>query len=147
MIAGLQRRPLAVHRDSRGAVLPMLRADRAPFAAFGEIYFSLVHPGQVKGWNRHRRLTCNLAGVAGRLRLLLLDGRAGSPSEGRLEEQWLGPEDYALLVVPPGLWISFGAVGTADGLLANCASEPHDPEEVERRALEHPAMPRGWPAP
>ncbi len=145
MIAGVQRLPLAVRRDSRGAILPILRADRPPFRSFGEVYVSLVHPGQVKGWNRHRRVTCNLACVAGRARFLLFDDRDGGT--GRLDEQWLGPADYALLVVPPGLWMSFGAVGAEDALVVNCASEPHDPEEVERRALDDPAMPRGWPAP
>lgn len=146
MIEGLRRLPLPVRRDARGAVLPLLRADRAPFERFGEVYVSLVHPGQVKGWNRHRRVTCNLAAVAGRVRFLLLDGRADRASRGELQELWLSPEEHALLVVPPGLWMSFGAVGAADGLVVNCASEPHDPDEVERRPLDHPDMPRAWPA-
>jgi len=141
VIEGLRRIPLAVHRDRRGAVLPMLRADRPPFAAFGEIYFSLVHPGQAKGWNLHRRLTCNLAVVAGAVRFRFVDGHAG----GDCVEELLSPENYALLVVPPGVWMSFAAVGPGDGLVANCATEPHDPAEVERRSLDDPAMPP-WPA-
>lgn len=135
MIDGLRRIPLTVHRDHRGAVLPMLRADKPPFDRFGEIYFSLVHAGQAKGWNRHRRLTCNLAVVHGAVRFLFVDGT------GAMQEHLLSPENYALLVVPPGIWTAFAAVGEGDGLIANCATEPHDPAEVERRALDDPTMP------
>jgi dTDP-4-dehydrorhamnose 3,5-epimerase len=146
VIEGLRRIPLTVRVDHRGAILPMLRADQPHFERFGEIYFSLVHRGQVKGWNLHRRVTCNLAVVAGRVRFLFVDGRTESASRGDSEEQLLSRDDYALLVVPSGLWISFRAEGSEDGLVANCATEPHDPAEVERRPLDDPAMPR-WSAP
>lgn len=145
MIEGLRRIPLAILGDHRGAVLPMLRADRPPFERFGEIYFSLVRAGQVKGWNLHRRVTCNLAVVAGAVRFLFVDGRGESGSRCAVVEERLSRDDYALLVVPPGLWMCFGALGAEDGLIANCATEPHDPAELERRALDDPQMPR-WSA-
>src|SRR5437762_138642 len=59
-IAGVERHPLRVHQDARGAVLQMLRADSAAFDHFGEIYFSEINPGVVKAWKRHLRSTQRL---------------------------------------------------------------------------------------
>jgi len=39
----------------------MLRADDPGFTSFGEIYFSRVYPGVVKGWHIHDRMTLNYA--------------------------------------------------------------------------------------
>src|SRR5262249_59041223 len=42
--------------DERGSVLHMLKAGDAWFPGFGEIYFSTVYPGVVKGWHLHQRM-------------------------------------------------------------------------------------------
>ena len=53
-IQGVAVTPLRRIPDERGAVFHMLSEDDAAFERFGEIYFSLVYPGVVKGWHRHR---------------------------------------------------------------------------------------------
>ena len=60
-IDGVRVTPLARIADERGAVLRMLRSDDPHFSRFGEIYFSLVHPGAVKAWRTHSRTTANFA--------------------------------------------------------------------------------------
>ena len=50
-IHDLRITPLRRIPDERGAVMHMLRADDPAFERFGEIYFSLVYPGVVKGWH------------------------------------------------------------------------------------------------
>ena len=84
----------------------MLRNDDPHFRAFGEIYFSGVGQGKVKGWYRHREKTLNYAVPSGAIRVVIYDDRAGSPTHGRLEEHRLGEgeADYALLTIPPLLW-------------------------------------------
>ena len=61
MIHDLRVTPLQRIPDERGAVLHMLREDDPAFERFGEIYFSLVYPGVVKGWHLHKRMTLNYA--------------------------------------------------------------------------------------
>ncbi|MGE0041814.1 MAG: dTDP-4-dehydrorhamnose 3,5-epimerase family protein [Vicinamibacterales bacterium] len=131
-IEGVTIRPLRRIDDARGAVLHMLRADDPWFAGFGEIYFSAVHAGAVKAWRRHRRLTSNVAVPAGSVRLVLVDGRAGSPDAGRRLEVVLGEDAYALVTIPPGVWAGWEGLGPGTALVANCATGPHDPAEVER---------------
>jgi dTDP-4-dehydrorhamnose 3,5-epimerase len=131
-IEGVSVRPLRRIEDPRGAVLHMLRADDPWFEHFGEIYFSAVHAGEVRAWRRHTRLTSNLAVPTGSIRLALVDGRPGSPTAGQRLEIDTGDGAYALVTIPPGVWTGWQGLGPATALVANCATEPHDPDEVER---------------
>ena len=49
MIDGVFIYPLRQIPDERGKIMHMLRADDPYFEKFGEIYFSTVYPGVVKG--------------------------------------------------------------------------------------------------
>ena len=130
--AGVTLRPLREIGDARGAVLHMLRADSPEFRAFGEVYFSEIQPGAVKAWKRHRQQTQCLAVPAGRVEFVIADDRADSPTRGTVTRLELGrPDQYALLVVPPGLWYGWRTLGTTPALIANCADLMHDPADSE----------------
>jgi dTDP-4-dehydrorhamnose 3,5-epimerase len=144
MIAGVETIPLRQILDERGKVMHMLRADAAHFAGFGEIYFSVVHPGAVKAWHLHKRMTLNYAVPVGKIKLVLYDDRAGSPTNGQVAELYLGPDNYQLVIVPPLVWNGFKGIGTESALVANCASIPHDPAEIERLDPAGGRIPYDW---
>ncbi len=145
-IEGVAVTPLPIRPDPRGAVLHMLRVDAPGFAGFGEVYFSEVVEGAVKAWRRHRRMLSNLSVPVGRVRLVLVDGRPGSPTAGTLQELSLGRAEYALVAIPPGVWSGFVGLGPGTALVANCASEPHDDDEVERLPVEAGPVAYDWDA-
>lgn len=147
MLNGVVITPLRQIEDPRGKIMHMLRRDWPVFTEFGEIYFSMVNPGAVKGWNRHRRMTLNYAVPHGRIMLVLFDERRGSATAGLTQEILLGEGYYNLITIPPMLWTGFRGLGSEPALIANCASLPHDPAEVERRAPEDPAIPYRWITP
>ena len=66
-----------------------------------------MYAGVVKGWHRHREMTLNYACIDGRIKLVLYDEREASPTRGTLMERFLGPDDYSLVVIPPGVWSGF----------------------------------------
>ena len=136
--------PLRIFADERGEVLHMLRSDAPTFAGFGEIYFSSIRNGMVKGWKCHRRMTSSLAVPVGRIRLVLYDDRKSSSSRGETQEIFLGHDSYVLVVVPPGVWSAFQGLGQGASLVANCASIPHDPSEVDSRPLSDLPAPVAW---
>lgn len=144
MIDGVQIIPLRQILDERGKVMHMLRADAAHFASFGEIYFSAVHPGAVKAWHVHRRMVLNYAVPVGKIKLALFDDRPASPTRGEVQEIFLGPENYQLVVIPPLVWNGFKGLGTETSLVANCASIPHDPAEIDRLDPLDNAIPYDW---
>jgi dTDP-4-dehydrorhamnose 3,5-epimerase len=131
-IAGLEVLPLRRLPDERGAVLHMLRSDDPHFSAFGEIYFSLVYPGVVKGWHLHREMTLHYAVPVGMIKLVCYDDRADSPTRGNVVEVHTGELSYSLVVIPPLVWNGFKGEGTTPALVANCASVPHRADEIER---------------
>jgi dTDP-4-dehydrorhamnose 3,5-epimerase len=127
-IEGVYVIPLQRIPDERGTVMHMLRADDPHFRGFGEIYFSTVYNGVVKGWHRHREMTLNYACVFGRVKLVMYDDRPDSPTSGVLVEQFLGPDHYALVQIPPSVWNGFKGMSDPHAIIANCCTHAHDPE-------------------
>ena len=143
MIEGLEIVPLHRIPDERGTVLHMLRASDPHFLGFGEIYFSSVYRDAIKGWHRHAEMTLNYACVSGRVKLVVVDTREGSPSAGQVVEIFLGPDSYSLVVIPPGLWNGFK--GMADlSIMANCCTHEHDPSRSDRLDPHHNELPYNW---
>ncbi|OYT72664.1 MAG: dTDP-4-dehydrorhamnose 3,5-epimerase [Chloracidobacterium sp. CP2_5A] len=144
MIEGVAVRPLRQIPDERGKIMHMLRADAPHFERFGEIYFSCVYPGAIKAWHIHKAMTLNYAVIVGRIKLVLYDDREGSPTRGELMELFVGDGNYALITVPPLVWNGFKGVGTETAIVANCATLPHDPAEIERMEPFTDRIPYRW---
>jgi len=139
MIQGVIITPLKQIPDERGKVMHMLKRTDPHFVGFGEIYFSVVNPGAIKAWKKHLQMTLNLAVVHGSARLVIHDDH-----DGKFQEIVLGSENYSLVTVPPGLWTGFVGVSSFPALLANCASLPHDPNEVVRKSADDPSIAYDW---
>ena len=144
MIHDVAVRKLKIFADHRGQVMHMMRADAAHFDRFGEIYFSTVNPGVVKAWKRHREMTLNLAVPMGKIRLVLADLREGSPSYDNILKLDVGEDNYCLVTIPPGIWSGFKGVSNTSAIVANCATNPHDPEEVEQIPFDSSRIPYRW---
>jgi dTDP-4-dehydrorhamnose 3,5-epimerase len=131
-IDGVQVIPLRRIPDERGTVFHMLRRTDPHFKEFGEIYFSSVYPGVVKGWHRHREMTLNYACIEGQIKLVLYDEREGSATRGNVLEVFLGQDNYALVIIPPDVWNGFKGMSSPCAIVANCATHPHDPSRSIR---------------
>jgi dTDP-4-dehydrorhamnose 3,5-epimerase len=125
----------------------MLRSTDPHFRGFGEIYFSTVYPHVVKAWKNHRRMTANYACVFGRIKVVLYDDRERSTTRGVLQEVHIGPDEHSLVVIPPGVWHGFQGLAEPQSILANCATEPSDPDELERRDPRSSEVPYEWEKP
>ncbi len=144
MIEGVLIHPLRQIPDERGKVMHMLRTDDPHFEQFGEIYFSVVYPGVIKGWHLHKRMTINYAVPFGSIKLVLYDDREGSATRGETQEIFLGESNYALVRVPPNVWNGFKGIGLTQAVVANCATIPHDPAEIVRLDPFSKKIPYDW---
>jgi dTDP-4-dehydrorhamnose 3,5-epimerase len=144
MINGVKITPLRQIPDERGKIMHMLRSDTEGFAGFGEIYFSCVYPGAIKGWHIHKRMTLNYAVPHGNIKFVLYDDREGSSTRGAIQEIFMGPDNYCLVTVPPLIWNGFKGIGTTTAIVANCASLAHDPDEIGRKDPFDPSIPYNW---
>lgn len=144
MIEGVVVTPQRQICDERGKVMKMLSREDEVFREFGEIYFSCAYPGAIKGWHLHRRMTLNYAVPHGRIKFVLYDDRAGSPTRGEIQEVFMGTDNYCLVTVPPLIWNGFKGLGSEMAIVANCASISHDPAEIERLDPFDASIPYDW---
>jgi dTDP-4-dehydrorhamnose 3,5-epimerase len=144
MIDGVIITPLKQILDERGKVMHMLRNDAPHFKEFGEIYFSCVYPGAIKAWHIHTAMTLNYAVPYGNIKFVLYDDRPESPTQGKIQELFTGPDNYCLITVPPMIWNGFKGLGVEPALVANCATLPHDPGEIQRRSPQDSSIPYDW---
>jgi dTDP-4-dehydrorhamnose 3,5-epimerase len=144
MIDGVTIIPLKQISDERGKVMHMLRRTDPHFREFGEVYFSVVFPGAIKGWHLHKRMVINYAVPVGRIKLVLYDERPESPTRGQIQEIFLGQDNYCLATVPVGVWNGFKGYGTKEAVVCNCATIVHDPDEIERLDPFDPRIPYDW---
>lgn len=148
MIEGVRITDLKIIEDNRGSVMHMLKDTDPHFEGFGEIYFATIKPMVVKAWHLHKRMWLNYAAVSGNIQVGLIDLREGSPTFGEYMDVYLssfGP-DYRLLTIPPGIWNGFRVVqgDTRSAIVANCATEPHDSNEIVRVHPEEFPVPYDW---
>ena len=144
MIDGVHIRALKQIPDERGKVIHMLRCDDPWFEKFGEIYYSFVYPGVIKAWHLHTKMTLNYAVISGMIKLVLYDDREGSSTRGELMEIYTGEDNYALITIPPGIWNGFKGIGEKPAITSNCATEPHDPDEIIRMEPFTDKIPYDW---
>lgn len=130
--------------DERGTIFHMLRADDDFFESFGEIYFATVYPGVIKGWHIHKFMTLNYAVICGMIKLVLYDERDESLTKGNLLEIFMGEENYLLVKIPPMVWNGTKGIGLKTGIIANCATLPHDPTEIMRKDPMSKDIPYDW---
>jgi dTDP-4-dehydrorhamnose 3,5-epimerase len=144
MIDGVSITPLKQITDERGKIMHMLRTDSPSFISFGEIYFSCVYPNAIKAWHIHKEMTINYAVPHGNIKFVLFDDRLSSPNHGEIQEIFLGPDNYCLVTVPPLVWNGFKGIGSETAIVANCASIPHDPDDIDRKPAFDPSIPYDW---
>ena len=133
VLSGVLYTPLRRIPTSQGEVRHALKVTDPGFAGFGEVYFSEVIGGKVKGWKRHRQMVLNLVVVSGTVRFTLHDGASVRQDYVVSAEE---ADRYGRLTVLPGLWMAFQGIGRDSNLLMNVASCEHDPEEAESCPLE-----------
>ena len=144
MIEGVVVKQLKRIPDERGCIYHMIREDDPAFERFGEIYFSSVYPGVVKGWHLHKEMTLNYAVISGMIKLVLYDEREGSITKGSLMELFIGEENYCLVKIPPLVWNGFKGIGTKPAIVANCATICHNSDEIIRLNPYTEKIPYNW---
>ena len=145
-IDGVKVKPLRVIPDDRGWLMEILRADETDlFTRFGQVYVSATYPGVVKAWHYHTRQIDNFACVSGMVKLVLIDTRDGSPTNGTINEFFLGVQNPTLVQVPNLVYHGWKCIGTEPSLVVNVPSEPYDYVQPDEYRLEpHGTLPYDW---
>jgi len=135
MIEGVKVKKLRVIPDERGRLMEMLRADDDFFTKFGQAYMTTTYPGVVKGWHMHLRQKDNICCVKGMLKLVLYDGRQGSPTFKQIGEFFIGEQNPVLVHVPEKVYHGWKCIGLDEAVVINIPSEPFDYDHPDEQRL------------
>jgi dTDP-4-dehydrorhamnose 3,5-epimerase len=145
-IEGVKVKPLRVIPDERGWLMEILRADDPElFSKFGQVYVSATYPGVVKAWHYHRHQDDHFACVAGMVKLVLVDTREDSATQGSVNEFFLGAQNPAIVRVPKLVYHGWKCIGVEPSLVVNVPTEPYKYDEPdEYRLAPHGTLPYDW---
>lgn len=118
--------------DDRGKILHIMKSSDSEYDKFGEVYCSTIYPGIVKGWHLHTKMTLNYVVLKGKIKFVLFDSRKDSPTYGKIQEIYIGNDNYVRVTVPPDVWNGFMGVGLEESYVINFTDIPHDPNEIIR---------------
>jgi dTDP-4-dehydrorhamnose 3,5-epimerase len=135
MIQDVQVRQLRVIPDERGYLMEMLRSDWEEFETFGQVYLTAVYPGVVKGWHYHKKQTDHFICIHGMAKVVLYDGREGSPTHGEVNEFFMGELNPILLKIPPGVMHGFKGISQEMALIVNVPTELYNYDEPDEYRL------------
>ena len=136
MIDGVLFTPLSIIEAQGGDVLHAMKSVDPGFSGFGEVYFSSIKPGSIKGWKLHSEMVLNIVVPVGVIRFVIFDNRKDSKTKGRFNDYVLSRKNYGRLTIPPGLWVGFQGRGAEESFLFNIANIPHNPSESMLKELD-----------
>lgn len=143
-IEGVALTPLKKISHPKGDIFHGMKKSDKGFVGFGEAYFSTIKNGEIKGWNRHKKMTLNLIVPVGKVIFIIYDDREKSSSRGNFFEVEISPDNYQRITVPPCLWLAFMGKSNGTNLILNIADMEHDPDEIEKLDPFDSRIPYNW---
>jgi dTDP-4-dehydrorhamnose 3,5-epimerase len=136
-IDGVAVKRLRPHVDHRGSLTPVLDV-RDPFWAEPVVYSYeiTINPGRIKGWGMHERQTDRYVATTGSLRVVLFDGREGSPTAGTIVQLQFGDRNPGLVLIPPGVWHADQNWGDTVARIVNFPTRAYDPETPDKQRID-----------
>ena len=145
-ITGVRVKPLRAVPDERGWLMEILRVDETDLLPkFGQVYVSATYSGVVKAWHYHKIQIDNFACVAGMVKLVLVDTREDSPTNGVVNEFFIGTLNPMLVQVPNLVYHGWKCISSETSLVVNVPSEPYDRQSPDEFRLEpHGTLSYDW---
>jgi len=134
---GISVFPLKQIQLEKGDVWHGMKNSDEGFKGFGEVYFSNVNPGQIKGWKLHTKTTLNLIVIKGEIEFVFFDERVKSESYGKYYKLIASEkgDNYCRITVSPGIWMAFKCKSNDTALLMDIIDQPHSDLEALKKDL------------
>ncbi|MGQ0735734.1 MAG: dTDP-4-dehydrorhamnose 3,5-epimerase family protein [Acidobacteriota bacterium] len=145
-IDGVKVKTLKMIPDERGWLMEVLREDESDlFVRFGQAYVSATYPGVVKAWHYHRKQVDNFACLAGMIKLVLVDTREDSPTNGAINEFFIGADQRMLVQIPALVYHGWKCISTDMAMVLNLPTAVYDYQTPdEYRLAPHGTLPYDW---
>ncbi len=136
MIEGVKIKKLKVIPDERGRLMEILRADDDLYIKFGQVYMTTAYPGAVKAWHYHKKQVDNFVVVKGMMKVVLYDGRKGSPTYKEVNEFFMGEHNPILLQIPAYVYHGFKCISESEAIVINCPTDAYRYQKPDEYRVE-----------
>jgi dTDP-4-dehydrorhamnose 3,5-epimerase len=136
-IRGVRVERLLGYHDHRGSLVPFMDFAK-PFWSEPIVhgYEFTIRPGRIKGWGMHKRQADRYFVQTGDLRIVLYDGRVGSPDRGNFCEFFFAGQGALLLYIPQGVWHATQNFGSTLGRIVNFGTVRFDPADPDKARID-----------
>tara|TARA_Y100000816_G_C25968547_1_gene505405 strand:+ start:77 stop:469 length:393 start_codon:yes stop_codon:yes gene_type:complete len=129
MLNKIKKIPLKKIETKEGDIIKYIDKEKKYFNKFGEIYFSKIKKGHVKGWNLHKRTRCYLTVPYGSISFVFKDLNMTKYKKIRINDA--NPQ---LLIIPKNIWFKFWT-SKKFSILANLIEIKHNKKETRKFPL------------
>ena len=112
-------------KNIKGEIIKYVSKKDKYFKNFGEVYFNVIKKNQTKGWNLHKKNTCLVMCLVGKVRLHLID------LKNKEFKIVLSSTSKKIIKIPPKVWFSFKSLNV-DSMIVNLINDIHSDNEVQK---------------
>jgi len=143
-----------IHREMRPVITGygyLIEAFRSEWSqansVVDQIFMSSLSPYAIRAWHAHSETTDRLFVISGRARIVLFDGREGSPTFNVINEFRVAPLRPALLVIPPRVWHGVQNIDAEPLILLNAVDTAYQYESPDHWKVpsDSPQIPYVFP--
>jgi dTDP-4-dehydrorhamnose 3,5-epimerase len=136
-IDGVQFRPTRPVPHEDGHVAEVARASWDVLGGpIVQVHTTTTFQGRIRAWGLHQAATDRLFVVSGLVKIVIFDGRIGSPTYGRVNEFTVSEKNPGLLIIPPDLYHGWKNMGTTEAIIINMPDRMYNYESPD--ALDLP---------
>ena len=126
MLKKIKKIPLKIIKNSAGDIIKYLSKKNPYFSNFGEVYFTKIKKGYVKGWNLHKKTYCLLTVPYGSVQFVFKDYKMT-----QTKKLLISDNSPSLLVIPPNTWFKF-STKRKYSIIVNLIDRIHSSNETKK---------------
>ncbi|WP_457936358.1 dTDP-4-dehydrorhamnose 3,5-epimerase family protein [Mesorhizobium sp. 10J20-29] len=136
-IEGVVFRPVRPVPHEDGHVAEVARQDWEEITApIVQVHTTTTYAGRIRAWGLHQVSTDRLFVVSGLVKIVVFDGRNGSPTQGRINEFTVSEKNPGLLTIAPNLYHGWKNIGVTEAIIINMPDRMYNYESPD--ALDLP---------
>jgi dTDP-4-dehydrorhamnose 3,5-epimerase len=138
LIDGVVHREIAPVATGYGRLIELYRSEWVPDdAGVDQVFASVLRRGGLSAWHAHGHTVDRISIIAGAVRVVLYDARAGSPTRGRINEFRLTEHRPALVRIPPRVWHGVQNLEDGESIITNAVDRAYDYESPDHYRVPH----------
>ena len=112
-------------KNNKGNLIKYVSSYDKFYEGFGEIYFNEIKINKKKGWTKHKRNSCLIKCIFGKVKFHLID------KKDKELKIIISSKQNKILKIPPNIWFCFESL-VSKSIIANLIKRPHDDKEVSK---------------